>query len=165
MHNLPLVYVGYGLLGGMGWGFGYISPVGNLMKWFPDRRGLATGTALSAFGLGAVLAAPAYDKLLRHFFQPPTFVGTPAELGTRLITDESGRRFVEMAAEAPGAATSMAEAVVATAADVAKITGALQESAWTRLPRHPSSVRPSSQILQPASLLTHAGGRVPRRHW
>ncbi len=57
-HNLWLLYAGYGLLAGCGWGFGYISPVSNLIKWFPDRRGMASGFALTAFGAGAVLAAP-----------------------------------------------------------------------------------------------------------
>ena len=51
-HNIGLLYLGYGVLGGIGWGFGYISPVSTLMRWFPDRRGLAAGLALTAFGGG-----------------------------------------------------------------------------------------------------------------
>jgi OFA family oxalate/formate antiporter-like MFS transporter len=43
MHSLPLLHLGYGILGGVGWGLGYISPVSTLMRWFPDSRGLATG--------------------------------------------------------------------------------------------------------------------------
>ena len=46
-HSLPLVYLGYGLFGGIGWGLMYLAPVTTVMKWFPDRRGLATGIALS----------------------------------------------------------------------------------------------------------------------
>ena len=49
-HTLPLLYIGYGALGGAGWGLGYMSPVSNLLKWFPDKRGLAAGLSLTAFG-------------------------------------------------------------------------------------------------------------------
>ena len=63
MHNLPLIYLGYGLLGGLGFAFGYISPVTNLIKWFPDKRGLATGLGVMAFGGGALLCAPLSTKL------------------------------------------------------------------------------------------------------
>jgi MFS family permease len=53
-----LVLVGYGLLGGIGWGIGYISPVSTLIKWFPDRPGMATGLAIMGFGGGALIASP-----------------------------------------------------------------------------------------------------------
>ncbi|HSK24698.1 MAG TPA: OFA family MFS transporter [Egicoccus sp.] len=61
---LWLVYLGYGVLGGIGLGIGYISPVSTLIKWFPDRPGLATGMAIMGFGGGALLAAPASRILL-----------------------------------------------------------------------------------------------------
>src|SRR4051794_26593812 len=59
-----LVVVGYGFLGGIGLGIGYISPVSTLIKWFPDRPGLATGLAIMGFGGGALIASPASRPLL-----------------------------------------------------------------------------------------------------
>src|ERR1043165_6259015 len=61
--QLWLVYVGYGFIGGIGLGIGYISPVSTLMKWFPDRPGMATGMAIMGFGGGALLGAPLADNL------------------------------------------------------------------------------------------------------
>ncbi len=67
LHILPLVYFGYGVLGGIGLGIGYISPVSTLIKWFPDRPGMATGLAIMGFGGGALIAAPLEDTLMKHF--------------------------------------------------------------------------------------------------
>src|SRR6202453_762508 len=66
-HFLWLLYLGYGVLGGCGLGIGYISPVSTLIKWFPDRPGLATGLAIMGFGGGALIAAPLSVKLMEHF--------------------------------------------------------------------------------------------------
>ncbi len=65
--QLWLVYVGYGGLGGIGLGIGYISPVSTLIKWFPDRPGLATGMAIMGFGGGALVASPLSGRLLGVF--------------------------------------------------------------------------------------------------
>ncbi|BDZ58080.1 OFA family MFS transporter [Barrientosiimonas endolithica] len=65
--QLWLLYLGYGVLGGIGLGIGYISPVSTLIKWFPDRPGLATGMAIMGFGGGALVAAPLSNQLLRWF--------------------------------------------------------------------------------------------------
>lgn len=54
-----LLYLFYGVLGGIGLGVGYIAPVSTLVKWFPDRRGLATGLAIMGFGFAAAIASPA----------------------------------------------------------------------------------------------------------
>jgi MFS family permease len=62
--QLWLVYLGYGVIGGIGLGIGYISPVSTLIKWFPDRPGLATGLAIMGFGGGAMIASPLSSKLL-----------------------------------------------------------------------------------------------------
>ncbi|WP_114853377.1 OFA family MFS transporter [Brachybacterium sp. YJGR34] len=62
--QLWLVYLGYGVIGGIGLGIGYIAPVSTLMKWFPDRPGLATGLAIMGFGGGALIASPASNKLM-----------------------------------------------------------------------------------------------------
>ncbi|MFF5175680.1 OFA family MFS transporter [Micromonospora sp. NPDC000089] len=65
--QLWLLYLGYGLLGGIGLGIGYISPVSTLIKWFPDRPGLATGLAIMGFGGGAMVASPLSRQLLSYF--------------------------------------------------------------------------------------------------
>jgi MFS family permease len=74
-HQLWLLYLGYGFLGGIGLGIGYISPVSTLMKWFPDRPGLATGLAIMGFGGGALVASPLSTKLLAGYGEiVPTFL-------------------------------------------------------------------------------------------
>lgn len=65
--QLWLVYLGYGGIGGIGLGIGYISPVSTLMKWFPDRPGLATGLAIMGFGGGALIASPLSNSLMALF--------------------------------------------------------------------------------------------------
>jgi MFS family permease len=65
--QLWLVYLGYGFVGGIGLGIGYISPVSTLIKWFPDRPGLATGMAIMGFGGGAMIGSPLADRLMRTF--------------------------------------------------------------------------------------------------
>ena len=62
--QLWLVYLGYGFIGGIGLGIGYISPVSTLIKWFPDRPGMATGMAIMGFGGGALIASPLSRALL-----------------------------------------------------------------------------------------------------
>jgi MFS family permease len=66
-HQLWLMWFGAGVIGGIGLGLGYISPVSTLIKWFPDRRGMATGMAIMGFGGGAMIGAPLADTLMRHF--------------------------------------------------------------------------------------------------
>ena len=66
-HQLWIVYVGYGVLGGCGLGIGYISPVSTLIKWFPDRPGMATGMAIMGFGGGALIAAPLSVALMAYY--------------------------------------------------------------------------------------------------
>jgi MFS family permease len=66
-HQLWLIYLGYGVLGGIGLGLGYISPVSTLIKWFIDRPGMATGMAIMGFGGGAMIAAPLSNALMAHF--------------------------------------------------------------------------------------------------
>ncbi len=66
-HQLWLLWLGSGVIGGIGLGLGYISPVSTLIKWFPDRRGMATGMAIMGFGGGAMIGAPLADLLMNHF--------------------------------------------------------------------------------------------------
>jgi len=67
MHQIWLMWLGSGVIGGIGLGLGYISPVSTLIKWFPDRRGMATGMAIMGFGGGAMIGAPLADHLMKHF--------------------------------------------------------------------------------------------------
>jgi MFS family permease len=67
MHSFPILLLGYGVLGGFGLGIGYISPVSTLIKWFPDRPGMATGMAIMGFGGGAMIASPLSVGLMNHF--------------------------------------------------------------------------------------------------
>ncbi len=108
-HSLPLLYFGYGVLGGCGLGLGYVSPVSTLIKWFPDRRGMATGMAIMGFGGGAMIGGPMNRKLLEFFSSIPDRLG--AEGAINLITD-SGVRYAQTAA-------GKVEVIVASAADVA----------------------------------------------
>jgi len=67
LHQIALVYLGYGFIGGIGLGLGYISPVSTLIKWFPDRPGMATGMAIMGFGGGAMIGSPLSVALMDHF--------------------------------------------------------------------------------------------------
>ncbi|MGO9703163.1 MAG: OFA family MFS transporter [Xanthobacteraceae bacterium] len=73
-HQLWIIYLGYGVIGGCGLGIGYISPVSTLIKWFPDRPGMATGMAIMGFGGGAFIASPLSVWLMSKF-ATPTHVG------------------------------------------------------------------------------------------
>ena len=112
-HQLWLLYLGYGVLGGCGLGLGYVSPVSTLIRWFPDRRGMAAGLAIMGFGGGAIIAAPLKTWLLAHFAKAPVFLGAMGQV--KLVT-EGGRQFAELAA-------GRAEVVVATAKEVAMLPG------------------------------------------
>jgi len=74
LHQFWLMIVGSGIIGGIGLGLGYISPVSTLIKWFPDRRGMATGMAIMGFGGGAMIGSPLAADLMKYF-------ATPTEVG------------------------------------------------------------------------------------
>src|SRR6201986_4995226 len=82
-HQLWLLYLGYGFVGGIGLGLGYISPVSPLIKWFPDRPGLATGMAIMGFGGGAMIGSPLGTHLMAFFKvgSHPTIPGTWVTMG------------------------------------------------------------------------------------
>lgn len=109
LHELWLVYLGYGVIGGCGLGLGYVSPVSTLLRWFPDRRGMATGMAIMGFGGGAMIGAPLKEFMIRLFYEAPQYLG-PAD-AVELIT-EGGRRFAEVSG-------ALIEVVVIGANDVA----------------------------------------------
>jgi len=74
LHQIWMLWLGSGVIGGIGLGLGYISPVSTLVKWFPDKRGMATGMAIMGFGGGAMIGAPLAEKLM-NFFATETSVG------------------------------------------------------------------------------------------
>ncbi len=85
LEQLWIVYLGYGFLGGIGLGIGYISPVSTLIKWFPDRPGLATGLAIMGFGGGAMLASPLTAWLLAQYAEVPSEAIVPTMLTLAVI--------------------------------------------------------------------------------
>jgi len=94
-HNIYLLYLGYGVLGGCGLGLGYVSPVATLVRWFPDRRGMATGMAIMGFGGGAMIGFPLKTYLIEKFYVKPDHVG--AENAVDVVTNAAGERMVEIA--------------------------------------------------------------------
>jgi len=106
-----LIYLGYGALGGCGLGLGYVSPVSTLIRWFPDRRGLATGLAIMGFGGGAMIGAPVKEALLKAFFKAPEYIGAESDV---TMKTEEGKRFVQVDGD-------WKEAVLATSSDIAKL--------------------------------------------
>jgi len=73
-HSLWLLYGGYGVLGGLGMGMGYICPVPPITKWFPDKRGLMTGAAVMGFGGGALIVSPIAARLIQAHGVPATLL-------------------------------------------------------------------------------------------
>jgi MFS family permease len=74
LHQFWMMVLGSGVIGGIGLGLGYISPVSTLIKWFPDRRGMATGMAIMGFGGGAMIGSPLAAELMKYF-ATPTSIG------------------------------------------------------------------------------------------
>lgn len=94
--QLWLVYLGYGVIGGCGLGLGYVSPVSTLIRWFPDRRGMATGIAIMGFGGGAMIAKFMIGPIIEFFYRAPEYLGAVDSL--QLVT-EAGRRMAEVGGE------------------------------------------------------------------
>ncbi len=119
--QLWLLYLGYGVIGGCGLGLGYVSPVGTLIRWFPDRRGMATGLAIMGFGGGAMIAKFMIEPLIRLYYKPADYLG--AVDAVKLITDETGRRLVEVAG-------TMREVVIVGANDISNMIVAGPEGVY-----------------------------------
>jgi MFS family permease len=111
-HQLWLLYLGYGVIGGCGLGLGYVSPVSTLIRWFPDRRGMAAGMAIMGFGGGAMIGTPLKEFFIRLFYRAPEYLGTTDQIS--LVT-EAGRRFVEVSG-------ALREVVIIGAAEVRNLT-------------------------------------------
>ncbi|MDA1050324.1 MAG: OFA family MFS transporter [Planctomycetota bacterium] len=110
-HQLWLLYLGYGVIGGCGLGLGYVSPVSTLIRWFPDRRGMAAGMAIMGFGGGAMIGAPLKEFLIRSFYRAPDYLGPVSNL---VLKTEGGRRFADVAGQ-------LREVVVVGANDVTQM--------------------------------------------
>ncbi|MEX2287228.1 MAG: OFA family MFS transporter [Planctomycetaceae bacterium] len=110
-HQLWLLYLGYGVIGGCGLGLGYVSPVSTLIRWFPDRRGMAAGMAIMGFGGGAIIGAPLKEFLIRSFYRAPDYLGTAGDV---VLKTEGGRRFADVAGQ-------LREVVVVGANDVTQM--------------------------------------------
>ena len=110
-HQLWLIYLGYGVLGGCGLGLGYVSPVSTLIRWFPDRRGMATGMAIMGFGGGAFFGARIKDFFIQYYYKAPELLSNITE--SDLIT-KAGKRFAETT-------EGLKEVVVVGANDVASM--------------------------------------------
>lgn len=106
LHSLPLLYLG-GAVWGLANAWSYVPPVATLLKWFPDRKGFASGATIMGYGGGAMIAAPLFSHLLDKFHTAPTRLGSAAEVA---VTNERGVLFADVAGE-------LKEVVVATAAD------------------------------------------------
>ena len=85
-HRLWWLYISYGLMGGIGLGFGYIVPVAVLVKWFPDRRGLITGVAVGGFGAGALVTAPIATRLIESVGVLRTFAYLGVAYATQALS-------------------------------------------------------------------------------
>ena len=96
LHQLWLLYLGYGVIGGCGLGLGYVSPVSTLIRWFPDRRGMAAGMAIMGFGGGAIIGAPLKEFLVQHFYRAPEYLG---RLGQIALTTTAGKRFTSISGQ------------------------------------------------------------------
>ncbi len=92
-HALWLVYLGYGVIGGCGLGLGYVSPVSTLIRWFPDRRGMAAGLAIMGFGGGAMIGAPLQNHLIAAYYRAPQYVGPVQSVN---LETREGRRYVQV---------------------------------------------------------------------
>ena len=110
-HQLWLIYLGYGVIGGCGLGLGYVSPVSTLIRWFPDRRGMATGMAIMGFGGGAFFGARIKDFFIQYYYKAPELLSNITE--SDLIT-KAGKRFAETT-------EGLKEVVVVGANDVANM--------------------------------------------
>ncbi|GAB3126994.1 OFA family MFS transporter [Novispirillum itersonii] len=120
LHLLWLVYLGYGVIGGCGLGLGYVSPVSTLIRWFPDRRGMATGMAIMGFGGGAMIGAPLKEWLLKLYYEAPVYLGKATDVA---LTTDGGKRFAQVGG-------ALKEVVVVTAKEAAKLTVPGQEGVY-----------------------------------
>ena len=148
LHQLWMMWLGSGVIGGIGLGLGYISPVSTLIKWFPDRRGMATGMAIMGFGGGAMIGAPLADMLMTHFPHPDSM-------------SASGRPSVAMARDLlrvhDGRCLRLSRAAARLAARRLDAAARDARAMITHAPGAPAG------RAQDAAVLADLGGAVPER--
>ena len=123
-HNIWLLYLGYGVFGGIALGLGYISPVSTLIKWFPDRPGMATGMAIMGFGGGAMIGSPLASNLMDYFGNKVQSQGVAPTLMTMGILYFCMMMFGVFAARVPAAGWKPAGWTPPAASTNAMITSA-----------------------------------------
>lgn len=111
LHNLPLIYLGFGVLGGTGLGLAYTPPIQCLMDWFPDKKGVASGLTIMGFGSGSMILVPSVNYLIAKFAKMPTYLGQKIE-----TVMQDGKLFTSLSDG------SLAEVVYANASDLAKLS-------------------------------------------
>jgi MFS family permease len=92
LHQLWLLYLGYGLLGGIGIGLSYTPPIQALIEWFPEKKGLASGITVGGFGAGALLFAPLIQNIMKRFAVIPEYLGKMGDVSTSTV---DGKLFAE----------------------------------------------------------------------
>lgn len=120
LHSLPLLYLGYSVMGGLGLGLSYTPPIQSLISWFPDRKALASSIAIAGFGTGPLVFTPAAQYLTKKFAKLPEYLGPAQDFVTKTI---DGRLF----AEVNGA---MVEVVNAGATELSKLPYQLSEGLY-----------------------------------
>lgn len=120
MHCLPLVYAGYGAMGGAGIGLAYTPPIQTLFQWFPDKKGMASGLTVAGFGSGAMVFTPMVQSLMKKFAVMPTYLGPSADF---TLTNQDGKLFADVSGDA-------VEVVRAGSTELAKLSYDLAEGLY-----------------------------------
>lgn len=116
-HSIPLLYGGYGILGGLGIGLAYTPPIQTLISWFPDKKGLASGIVVAGFGSGALFFTPTVQYLMKHFAKVPDYLGPASNTVTQIV---DGKLFASLDGK-------LIEVVQAGAAELAKLPPGFSE--------------------------------------
>ena len=117
LHSIPLLYAGYGILGGLGIGLAYTPPIQTLISWFPDKKGLASGIVVAGFGSGALFFTPTVQFLMKKFATVPDYLGPAGSTVTQLI---DGKLFASLD-------DKLIEVVQAGTAELAKLPPGFSE--------------------------------------
>jgi hypothetical protein len=120
LHMLPLVYLGYGVLGGLGLGLAYTPPIQTLINWFPDKKGLASGLTIAGFGSGALVFTPSAQYLMKQFTTLPEYLGPKTDY---LLQHLNGKLYATHEG-------NLVEVVEAMTSDLAKLPYDLSEGLY-----------------------------------
>ena len=120
LHSIPLLYAGYGILGGLGIGLAYTPPIQTLISWFPDKKGIAGGIVVAGFGSGALFFTPVVQMLMKQFAKVPDYLGSVSSNVTHTI---DGKMFATIDGK-------LIECVQAGAAELAKLPPGFSEGLY-----------------------------------